>query len=61
MKITLEVLGLENRGDYVRVSGQGMTDRHAQWRPLLNVSFDAPGHIGERYRIGQKLTVRIDT
>ena len=59
MKLKMEVIGLDNCGDHVKVVLQGAAASQPEWRPLLKWDASVPEHIGRRYRLGQMLTIEV--
>ena len=57
----MEIIGLEEQGDSIKVKCQGKALREAEWQPVRVMVMDMPPHIGKRYKIGQIFKVKVST
>jgi hypothetical protein len=57
----MEIIGLEEQGDSIKVRCQGKALREAEWQPFRVMTLDVPPHIGKRYKIGQILKLKVVT
>lgn len=61
MTVRMEIIGLEEQGDSIKMRCKGKGLQEADWQPFRVMVIDIPPYIGKRYKIGQVLRVTIST